>query len=410
MYDSALDVLVVGAGPYGLSVGAYLENLGVDYRIIGTPMDFWENNMPAGMLLKSEPFASSLGSPVPGLRFTDHVPGARTGQPVALPDFVAYGRWFARQAGLRPEPTEVVRLERGGLGYTATLATGETVHARGVVVAVGVGAFARSPAELGALPAGLASHSSDHRDLGVFAGRRVAVIGAGQSALETAVLLADNGAEPVLVARTRRLAWNAVPDEVAGGRRPLPRAPQSGLGRGFRTWVWSEQPWATRLLPDRSRQHIVRNTLGPAGSWWLRDRLDERVQVMLGRRVTAAAERDGQAVLTTRHPAGGEEVVADHVIAATGFACDLDRLAFLGPELRGRIVTRHGAPVLSKHFEASLPGLYFVGLAAAPSFGPVMRFVHGANFAAGRVACHVGRHAVGRRLDGATRAPAAAEV
>ena len=391
MSDSASDVVIAGAGPYGLSTAAHLQNIGLTVRIVGQPMRFWTENMPEGMYLKSEPFASSLGAPHRGLRFTDRHPDWRVGQPIPLDTFVSYGCWFAAVAIPGTEDAEVLTVDRGGpRGYLVTLSTGETIATRTVVMAVGVGPFAHIPDELGNLPARLVSHSSAHRDLGLFAGREVAVVGAGQSALETAVLLADAGARPHLLARRAELDWNTVPVEK---RSPVSKArggPRSGLGTGYRTWLWAEKPGLVRHLPERTRLRLVRETMPPAGAWWLRDRLDERVRVSTDRHLGKAVEHEDGVALTTTDRTGRRLVTeAEHVIAATGFVPDVERLAMLSPELRARVATRLGAPVLSRDFEASTPGLYFAGLAAAPTFGPVMRFVHGADFAARRIAHHI---------------------
>ena len=391
MSDSASDVVIAGAGPYGLSTAAHLSDLGLDIRIIGEPMRFWDANMPEGMFLKSEPFASNLGSPQPGMRFTDLHPGWRLGQPIPLETFVGYGRWFADEAvpaRADDRDAQVVNVERAGTGgYAVTLSTGETIAARAVVVAVGVGPFAHIPEELAGLPSWLVSHASAHRDLGLFAGKEVAVLGAGQSAIETAVLLADAGAHPHLIARRPELDWNTVPQELRTLTDRLLGGPRSGLGTGYRTWLWAEQPGVVRYLPEATRRRIVRETLPPAGAWWLRDRLDDRVRVSTGRRPAKAVELEDGVALTTVDR-GGRRLVTEveHIIAATGYVPDIARLGLLAPELRGSVDTRLGAPVLSRDFEASTPGLYFAGLAAASTFGPVMRFVHGADFAATRIA------------------------
>ncbi|WP_243719633.1 NAD(P)-binding domain-containing protein [Actinomadura sp. KC06] len=391
MNDSACDVVIAGAGPYGLSTAAYLQNLGLDVRIIGKPMRFWEENMPLGMFLKSEPFASNLGAPQRGMGFTDRHPDWRVGEPIPLETFVEYGRWFASVVIPGTEDAQVLNVERGGAsGYTVTLSTGETIATRTVVVAVGVGPFAHIPDELAGLPSWLVSHSTAHRDFGMFAGQEVAVVGAGQSALETAVLLADAGAYPHVLARRREIDWNAVPEQTRSLRTKLLGGPRSGLGAGYRTWVWAERPGLVRYLPEGTRQRIVKETLPPAGAWWLRDRLDRRVRVSTGRFLGKAAEQDGGVAVTTTDRTGRRLVTeADHVIAATGFVPDVDRLTLLSSDLRRRVATRYGAPVLSRDFEASAPGLYFAGLAAAATFGPVMRFVHGADFAARRIAHHI---------------------
>jgi thioredoxin reductase len=70
------------------------------------------------------------------------------------------------------------------------------------------------------------------------------------------------------------------------------------------------------------------------------------------------------------------------VIAATGYKTDLDRLDYLGPDLKQSIAHEGGAPVLDSQFETSVPGLFIVGMASAPTFGPVMRFMFGAKHVA----------------------------
>jgi thioredoxin reductase len=326
--------------------------------------------------------------------------------------FLDYGRWFAGHLVPYTEDAEVLRIGRDRGRYAVTLSTGEVAQARAVVVAIGVRPFAYTPATLATLPADLGTHSVAHRDLDRFAGQEVAVVGAGQSALETAVLLADAGAHPQIIARTERLAWNDVPVPASSSVNRLLRGPHSGLGRGYRTWIWSEHPWTTRLLTDATRRHLVRTTLGPAGAWWLKDRLDHRVDVLTGRVVIAAAETGDKAVLTTVGRTGNRwEHRVDHVIAATGYVPDLNRVTILAPELRARVRARHRTPLLGAHFESSVPGLYFTGLAAAPSFGPVMRFVHGADFTARRIARHIAARAKSRRgTDQATATEAAAQI
>lgn len=230
------------------------------------------------------------------------------------------------------------------------------------------------------------------------------MLGAGQAALETAALLAEAGARPCLVARRPRLNWNTVPQPLERSPLRALRDPHSGLGTGWRSWVWSELPWAVRRLPAATRERIAATALGPAGAWWLRDRFEQRVPVLLGHHLHRAVAAGDHTRLQLAS-ATGESVVLDtsHVIAATGFAPDLRRLELLDVGLRTalRTVGGGGTPELSAGFESSWPGLFFAGLLTAPSFGPSMRFVHGAGFTAGRLVKGVlGRLGARGRLPG----------
>ncbi|MFB7056247.1 NAD(P)-binding domain-containing protein [Streptomyces vinaceus] len=386
------DLVVVGAGPYGLSIAAHAAAAGLGVRVLGRPMASWRDHMPEGMYLKSEPWSSNLSAPGGRHTLAAYCAGrgltARHAGPLPIDVFSSYGMWFARHAVPEVEEVTVTEVSPRGDGFLVHTAEGPPLPARTVALAVGVMPFVHLPEPLRELPPGHCSHSSGHRDLTRFAGREVAVIGAGQAALETAALLAESGARPCLVARRSRLNWNTVPQPL---ERPLLRAlrePHSGLGTGWRSWAWSELPWAVRRLPARTRERIAATALGPAGAWWLRDRFERSVPVLLGHRLhrAAAVGERTRLGLTT---AAGESVVLDvaHVVAATGFTPHLGRLELLDARLRAALDTvgGGGTPELSAGFESSWPGLFFAGLLTAPSFGPSMRFVHGAGFTAGRL-------------------------
>ncbi|KMO99731.1 NAD(P)-binding domain-containing protein [Streptomyces roseus] len=397
------DLVVVGAGPYGLSIAAHAAAAGLGVRVLGRPMASWRDHMPEGMYLKSEPWSSNLSAPGGRHTLAAYCAGrgraAEHGNPLPIDVFSSYGMWFARHAVPEVEEVTVTEVCPQGDGFLVRTAEGPPLPARTVALAVGVMPFVHLPEPLRELPPGHCSHSSGHRDLSRFAGREVAVIGAGQAALETAALLAENGARPCLVARRSRLNWNTVPQPL---ERPLLRAlrePHSGLGTGWRSWAWSELPWAVRRLPAPTRERIAATALGPAGAWWLRDRFERSVPVLLGHRLhrAAAVGERTRLGLTT---ASGESVVLDvaHVVAATGFTPHLGRLELLDARLRAVLDTvgDGGTPELSAGFESSWPGLFFAGLLTAPSFGPSMRFVHGAGFTAGRLVAGVRKRLGGR--------------
>ncbi|MFE0424176.1 NAD(P)-binding domain-containing protein [Streptomyces sp. NPDC058953] len=392
------DVVVIGAGPYGLSVAAHLIAAGTRTKIFGRVMESWRDHMPEGMFLKSEPWASNLSDPAGARTLARY--GAEAGfptehgHPLPIGAFTDYGLWFARHAVPELDERTVTRVAAAGEGFTVGTADGDTVRTRTVVVAVGVLPFVRIPGPLARLPKEYVTHSTGHRDLTRFRDRDVIVVGAGQAALETATLLAETGARPTLVARADRVNWNTVPlPEDRPVARRL-RTPLSGLGSGWRSWIYSELPWAVRRLPDPRREHIARTALGPAGAWWLRERYEGALPELLAHRVRGATLHHGRIRITLDAPEGPATLTTDHVVAATGFVPDLDRLPLLDPALRTRLTTlgTGGSPELTPLFESSCPGLFFTGLLSAPAFGPSMRFVHGATYTARHVTRGVHRH------------------
>src|ERR1700733_5974627 len=385
--SEAVDVAIVGAGPYGLSVAAHLRAAGLSCRQFGMPMRLWREAMPRGMFLKSQGFASNLSDPEGShtleafCQKTGH-PYASYGLPVSLDTFISYGQWFADELGPSLEEVMVTEVARQGDGFAVSLASGKTVRASNVVVAAGVEHFARVPRLLADLPDAVCTHASAHTDLSTFAGQRVVVVGAGQSALESAALLHENGADVHLVARAKEVVWNGQPLDPA---RPLPQRiiePESGLGSGWSTWVYSRHPALFRLLPERTRIYRARTALGPAGGWWLRARVEDQFPVLTGHAVSAATEQGGSIALSLRTRDGiNHRMAADHVIAATGYRPDLTRLSFLGGGLRDQLSTVDGTVAVDRAYQSSVPGLYVIGPAVAPTMGPVMRFVYGSEHA-----------------------------
>jgi FAD-dependent urate hydroxylase len=412
--STLLDTVVVGAGPYGLSIAAHTRAAGLSTRNFGRPMSAWAEHMPAGMLLKSEVWASHLGDPLGRYGYDaycqEHNLPYEYANPIPLETFVAYGRWFAALAAEGVEQTSVIRISAlrgrspGRIGASAgavvdprarfevELEDGEIIRTRTVVLAVGALPFAYSPPELAKLDSTVSGHAGDYPNPSAFAGKRVAVIGAGQSALETATLLAEAGALPQLIARTRELVWNERPLQEGRSLYRKLREPQSALGSGLYTWGLARLPGAVQHLPLDRRAHLVHTTPSPAGSWWLRDRFEGKVPTVLGAQLAAVSQSpEGTVRLSLLGESfGSQEIEVDRVVAATGYRVDLARLAVLEPGLRERIAftrTRSApaGPILNGHFESSVEGLFFTGLPAALSFGPLMRFVAGAAYSARQV-------------------------
>ncbi len=386
------DTAVIGAGPYGLSVAAHLHGQKADFRIFGRPLDTWRTHMPRGMFLKSDGFASSLSSPEPGATLADYclerdVPYHPTDIPVPLETFVDYGLDFQRRFVPNLEQHDVMSLARDGRGFRLALDTGEEFRAKQVVVATGITHFASMPQIVEGMSPELVSHSSVHRDLDRFAGQRVTVVGAGASAVNLAVWLAREGAESRLVARAPSVKFNSPP---AGRRRSLAARvvrPGSGLGPGWRSRASCDAPDLFRLMPARWRPEIVRRHLGPNSAWHLKEAFESTVDVTLGRSLQRVEEtQDGvRLVLASADAEPPVTIESDHVICATGYRADVQRLGFLDADLRSEMRTLASAPVLSHRFESSARGVYFLGLPSAVSFGPMMRFMFGDEFAARRI-------------------------
>jgi cation diffusion facilitator CzcD-associated flavoprotein CzcO len=389
------EVAIVGAGPYGLSIAAHLGLHGIPYRIFGPPMATWREAMPAGMFLKSEGFASSLSHPRDTFTLahfcTAHgIPYADIGLPVPRSAFADYGIEFQRRFASHLDSRLVAKIEREPSGFLLTLEDGELVRAARVILAIGITHYAHIPDTIAELPDTRLSHSSTWPDLSRFAGQKVVVVGAGASALDCAALLAKAGARVDLVARQKRIHFHEPP---AGRPRTLwetLRAPMSGLGPGWRSRLCTDAPQVFRLLPEFARLEIVRRHLGPAPGWWTRAGVEGQVKFNLGKRLRSAHERDGRVVLDVEGTDGGRQIVeADHVIAATGYKVDIHRLPFMTPSLISGLRLAGQSPVLSRNFESSVPGLYFVGISAASSFGPMMRFAFGAAYTAKRLTRHL---------------------
>ncbi|MDW6021579.1 NAD(P)-binding domain-containing protein [Mesorhizobium sp. BAC0120] len=392
MEESSVDVAVIGAGPYGLSIAANVTATGRTVRIFGQPLQTWANAMPLGMKLKSDGFASNLSAPAPGLtlaEFCRHegIPYHDTKQPVSLDTFVAYGLEFQRRFVPYLETVDVRSIERSGGGFRLTTDDDSTLLARNVVLAVGVTHFRIVPRELAGLPASLVSHSAEHHRVDKFAGRDVAIVGAGASAVDLAAALIDVGAAPTIVTRADRIRFNAEPGQPSLLRRLM--NPASPLGPGWRSRLASDLPQLYRQLPDRLRLDILHRHLGPQSVWYLREKVLGRADILTDHHVEEAALAGHRVRLKLRDASGSSKSLdVDHVIAATGYWPQTERLHFLDKSLRGAIRHAAGVPILSRNFETSVAGLYATGLAAAGSFGPLMRFVAGADYAAQRLGRH----------------------
>jgi hypothetical protein len=394
------EVAIVGAGPYGLAVAAHLRAAGVPIRIFGDAMSFWRHNMPTGMLLRSPWIATHIAEPSGRYLLDDYYREAGMTIPKLLPveNFIDYGGWFQRHVAPDLDTRAVTRIEGYEGGFRLTLDDGRAVIAHRVVMATGLLNHEYRPPEFDGLPRELVFHSCEHAASVPYRGRRVAVIGRGQSACEAAALLHEAGAEVEIICRGT-LVWNADPAQ-RGSLRQSVRAllgdkliPPSQVGPFPYNWV-NEAPGVIRHFPQDMRDRWNEKNLRATAILWLRKRLID-IPIDQGRTILGA-RRDGDGVELTLDT-GSKRF--DHVLCATGYRIDVDKMTLFPPSLRDRIRRHNGLPVLSGGLESTVPGLHFVGAAAVGSFGPLLRFIAGAGFAARQLTRVIAREAADRVVD-----------
>ena len=383
-------VAIIGAGPYGLSLAAHLRARGIDFRIFGRPMATWQTQMPFNMCLKSEGFASNISEPTGKFTLKEFcremgIEYADIGVPVRLETFSSYGLAFQRRFVPDLDKRHVTHMVQDGKEFRLTLQDGEEIRAGRVIVAAGISHFGVMPEVLANMPSDLVSHGSRYHRLDQFKGRDVIVIGGGASAVDVALSLHDAGVRPRLVARGKDVHFHGKSPDKRSLLLKM-KSPWSGIGPSWRSRMACDLPLLYHAMPKEFRIRIAKKHLGPAPGWFTRDRMFANVPMICGLTTVGATAQGAKVHLRLRDLKGGDhEMVADHVIACTGYRVDLRRLEFLDESIYKQIATEDDSPKLSAYFESTVPGLYFVGTAAAFSFGPLLRFAFGARFVARRL-------------------------
>jgi len=374
------DVAVIGAGPYGLSVAAHLTAAGIETRVFGEPMAFWRHNMPNGMLLRSPWRATSISDPERALSLDAYAAqrGVDADELLPVEQFVSYGEWFQRHAVPEVDRRTVKLIGTSATGFRLKLADGEVATADRIVIATGLRHQEYRPPAFCDLPAALVSHSCEHTDLAPFRGKRVGVIGRGQSACESAALLAEAGAEVELISRGPVRWLGAAPDTQGAAKTWLLQALKapSEVGPFPLSWL-AELPEATRVLPQKLRSEFTRRCLKPGASGWLQPRF-ANVTCTPSRTIEGVRALSDRVVLDLDN--GTKSF--DHVLLGTGYRIDLQRAGIFTPQLLEQIACDGGSPLLGAGFESSVAKLHFVGSYAVKSFGPLLRFIAGAPIAA----------------------------
>jgi lysine/ornithine N-monooxygenase len=379
-----LDIAIIGAGPYGLSVAAHLAGRRV--RTFGEPMETWRTRMPPDMLLRSDWKETSLSAPGDrGTidRWAEEV-GEKREEPIPLQKFLRYAEWFRRAFVPEGDPSDVVSLDRVADGYRLATAAGTDVEARRVVVAVGATPFAHAPPPFTEAMGDRVTFATALQNYEDYRDKRVVVVGGGQGGLESASLAVEAGADVDLVIRSS-LRWFAdrEPHRPRGRlRQRLYRLAYPVVGYGPPPLNrLALHPDLFALFPKAARRLLSGRILRAGGSPWLRGKVERTVRVSEGVAVEGI-ERGGVVRLRL---SDGSVREADAVIVAAGFRFSLERLAFLSADVRDRIAVEDDWPVLDRWFRSTENGLFFVGFAAEHRFGPIARFIPGTRFTANRV-------------------------
>jgi cation diffusion facilitator CzcD-associated flavoprotein CzcO len=375
------DVAIIGAGPYGLAAAAHLRAAGVDVRVFGEALEFWKNNMPVGMLLRSSWDASQIADPAGALTLDRYeaTQVSRLSRPLPLADFVAYGLWFQRDVVPDLDRRRVQTIGPISGLFRLVADDGDSVLAGRVVVATGLADYEHRPSQFRDLPASIATHTSNHGDLSRFAHQRVAVVGGGQSAIESAALLAEGGADVEVILRASGIRWLTRSAWLHGNLAPVRGLlyHRTDVGPPGLNQIVA-RPEVFRLLPRSLQQWVAYQAIRPAASGWLRPRA-AKVRITPGREVAIATVKDGRAVLMLDD---GSQRVVDHVLLATGYRVDVTKNPILSETILRSLRYAGGYPELRNGLESSIDGLHFLGAAAGWSYGPLMRFVSGTEFAA----------------------------
>ena len=392
---TSYDAVVVGAGPYGLSVAAHLRGSGLRVAIFGKPLGLWHDHMPEKMLLRSFWWASNLSDPEKRYTVEQYMKerGQQGRDPLPRETFIEYGHWFQKHAVPMLDETYVENIENKQPQFKVSLTDGRVVQSSAVVMAPGLYYYVHRPHEYEHLSPELVSHTFDHQRLDQFVGKRVVVIGGGQSALETAALLHESGGQVQLVTR-RPIFWLAPENKAIPFFIRQLRAPKVGLGYGWMNWALEHSPYTFYRFPRATKDRMLTTFHGPAGAWWLKERVIGKLPIYEQQQVEKIEEASGGVRLRL---SGNATLEADHVILATGYRAEIERLPMLSSALIASVQTYMGAPMLNNRFESSVPGLHFVGFSAARSAGPLYRFVVGAQASARCVAASVTRYTANLR-------------
>lgn len=391
MTDRRTNLLIIGAGPFGLALAVEANHRGIDHVVVGQPMEFWKRNMPAGMFLRSgcdwhlDPTGEHT---VTRYLATRHQTPAEV-EPLSLPCYLGYTDWFQERAHIEVLPAYVQRLDVADsagrqtaqdIRFVAVLNDGTRVAARHVAMAIGFRYFTNEPpAIVERLPAGRFSHTCDLVDFSGLRGRRCLILGGRQSAYEWAALLCEAGAAAVHISHRHE--------------SPAFRAAD---------WAWvlplvdrmvEEPGWFGHLTAEEQR--ALQHRLWAEGRLkvepWLEPRLMHEPVSIWPR--TALAECEvvcGDQMRVTLDD--GTCLTVDHVVLATGYKVQIERVPFLANgDLLRRLAIWNGFPILDDHMQTNVPGLFATSMMATQALGPFFAFTVAARTSARLIGAAVER-------------------
>lgn len=368
------EVIVIGAGPYGLALGVMLKKCGYDFTILGKPMEFWHNNMPKGTILRSphdwhidptgtytmESYMSSKG-----LTKNEVCP-------LSLATFIDYSEWFLEKADLPIQMDFVTDLSKVNDVFELSLSNRETLCSKKVVCATGYKYFPNLPEDLlQKIPAGHYTHSSEHADFSDLKNRTCLIIGGRQSAYESAALMCEYGAKKVYIShRHEKPAFAPLDWSVY---KPIA---VENIYRNPSWWKDLSEDKKDKIKETAFREAKIK--LEP----WLARRIDRSEVEIFSETSLETCRVDSKTNYLQVNLSNGYNLFVDHIMLATGYKADIDNLSYLNVSIRDELDKKNGFPVLDRRFQSSVEGLYFTSILAMQDFGLTFGFVKGANVAA----------------------------
>jgi len=360
------DVLIIGAGPFGLATAAHAKHLGIDFIIIGKPMEFWKMNMPEGMYLRSAcdwHLDPENEGTIEKFLTIQHLTPADV-EPLSRDFYLSYTEWFQKQKQITALPVYVDRLDHAGNHhYYATTTEGDVITANNVVIALGFKYFKHVPPEFeNILPQDAYSHTCDFTDMKSMQGKRCLILGGRQSAFEWAALLAEAGADTIYISHRHKSPtftpsdwpWvNPIVDNMAH---------EPGW---FRNLATEEKDSLSKKLWEEGRLKIEP---------WLEKRvMKDNVKLLPYTEIVDCKKLQGDELEVVFN--NGTIITVDHIILATGYKVMINKVPFLTKgNILSKLAIKNGFPVLDEHFQTNLPGLFITSMPASQDFGPFFGF------------------------------------